>query len=234
MLLNKVNIVALLLLAVGLLGAGAAWQAAEEKPAPTTVPCKRLMKVPSPIDGIIAVIGREIAKDERAPADQVITVRSRDGEQKYRRLDVGDRIKEGAMLARLDDRLARNEVAIQKAKVNGARANYEGAIKAKYEAQAYLDRTDRLVMEAGRKGSIVSPEDYSRAVIARDRSKYEEESKKASLDIANLKLERAEINLEKYTIRSPVQGIITTIYKERGEAAHRLEPVFQIEILPDR
>ena len=247
MFLNRIKVVITMVLAAGMLSAGAAWQAgvfaspeqaepqaAAEKPAPKAAPARRLMKLPSPVEGILAVIGREITQGENVPAVQVITLRTRDGEQKYRRLQVGDRVKEGEMLARLDDRLARTELAIQKAKVDVAKAEYDGAIKKKYDAQARLDRADRLVMEGGRKGSIVSPEDYSMAVLTRDSQKSEEDAKKAALDVAKLEMERAEINLEKCAIRSPFAGVITAIYKERGEAVQRLEPIFQIEILPAR
>ncbi len=231
MFLNRIKVVVSFVLAVGMLSAGAAWEAgvfaapeqttqqtAAEKAARQTTESKRLMAVPSPIDGIIVVIGEETIKE---------------GKQKPRRLQVGDRVKEGEMLARLDDRLARNELAIQKAKLSAAKAAFEAAVKTKYEAQARLDRADRLLQEAGRKGSIISAEDYSMAVITRDKEKYEEESKKAALDIAKLELERAMISLGKHVIRSPVTGAITAIYKERGEAVRRLEPVFQIEMLPN-
>jgi RNA polymerase sigma factor (sigma-70 family) len=247
MLLNRLKVTIALVLAMGIVGAGAAWQAgalaapeqaapqaATEKPAPSAPPSKRLMRVPSPVDGIIAVIGREIAKEEKVPADQIITLRTRDGERKYRRLQIGDHVKEGEVLALLDDPLARTEVAIEKAKVEIAKADYEGAVKRKLEAQARLDRADRLVMEGGRKGAIVSSEDYAMAVLTRDSQKWEEDSKKAALDVAKLNLERAEINLEKCVIRAPVQGTFRAIYKERGEAVQRLEPVVQLEIMPHR
>jgi hypothetical protein len=42
------------------------------------------------------------------------------------------------------------------------------------------------------------------------------------------------IELDKHTIRSPVRGVVTAIYRQPGEAVRELEPVVQIEITPAR
>jgi len=268
MFLNKLKVVVLVVLGLGLLGTGAsavcqvgpfaaggqgsqppvekqggpiaaggqaARPAVEKKASPDASPHNRLVNVVSLIDGVIVVIGREVKDSETLPADQVVTVRIGKGEKKYRRLREGDRVEEGEMLVRLDDRLARNDLAVQQAKLTAAKADYDAAIKTKLEAQARLDRLDRLQPGAGKaskdgKGALVSPEDYGSAVLTRDRCKFEEESKRASVVIAKLDVERAEIILEKYAIRSPARGVINVIYRVRGEAVQRLDALLKIEI----
>ena len=59
------------------------------------------------------------------PAEQVVTIRIGKAEKKYRRLREGDRIEEGEVLAQLDDRLARNDLAVQRAKLSAAGADLE-------------------------------------------------------------------------------------------------------------
>jgi RNA polymerase sigma factor (sigma-70 family) len=258
MLVKKLKVVALGVLVLTLLGLGGGAmsqvgpfisegqgsQAALEKQAPPNASArKRLVKIASPIEGVLLVIGRELKVKklpqgpmvEELPAEQVVTVRIGNGDKKkYRRHREGDRVEEGELLAKLDDRLALNELAVQKAKLTAAQAEYEAAIATKKEAQRRLDRMDALRVEAGRKGAIVSAEDYAAGVLTRDRYKAEEISKKAGLEVAKLDVERAEINLDNHRIRSPARGVITAIYKDRGEAVQRLEPVVQIEILAGR
>ena len=48
--------------------------------------------------------------------------------------------------------------------------------------------------------------------------------------MARLNVERANVNLEGYAIRSPARGVVTLIHKQRGEGVRRLEPVVQIEV----
>ena len=148
----------------------------------------------------------------------------------YRRLEENDRVKQYQMVALLDYSLALNEWDSKRAKIDAAKADYDGAIKKKYEAQARLDRADRLVMEAGRKGSIVSPEDYSMAVLTRDSQKYDEDSKKAALKAARIDAEQAQIVTRDHEIRDKIAGtsIIKTIYKRPGEAVKEQEPVLQL------
>jgi WD40 repeat protein len=148
----------------------------------------------------------------------------------YRRFEEGARVKEDQMVAMLDFSLALNDWDSKKAKIDAARADYEGAVKKKFEAQARLDRNVRLVQEAGRKGSVVSSEDYSMAVLTRDSQQYDEDSKKAVLKQTRIDAEQAQIITRDHEIRDKIAGtsIIKTIYKRGGEAVREQEPVLQL------
>ena len=60
-------------------------------------------------------------------------------------------------------------------------------------------------------------------------------AKEAAVRQARLELERAEIVLESYEVRSPVRGVIKEIYLLPGEAVRKYEPVFAIQLArPDK
>jgi WD40 repeat protein len=148
----------------------------------------------------------------------------------YRRFEEGARVKEDQMVAMLDFSLALNDWDSKKAKIDAAKADFDSAIAKKFEAQARLDRADRLVMEAGRKGSIVSSEDYSMARLTRDSQKYDEDSKKAVYKQSRIDAEQSQIITRDHEIRDKIAGtsIIKTIYKRAGEAVKAQEPVLQL------
>jgi multidrug efflux pump subunit AcrA (membrane-fusion protein) len=209
---------------LGLTLAGTGAGAGDKKePAGDPAAMPKRVRVPSPQDGILFVVGTEAKQGAPGP-----TFKVRVGEEvrEYRRLRVGDKVGEGQMLAQLDDRLARNEVVLKKARLTAAEAESKSAEAMAKEAQARLDRLDRLRRTDARLGA----EEYSAAVLTRDKHRDETASKKAAVKVAQLELERAQTVLEMYTIRSPVSGVLRAIRKHRGEAVRKLETVFEIEI----
>src|SRR5207244_3133008 len=78
--------------------------------------------------------------------------------------------------------------------------------------------------------SIVPVEDYSAAVLTRDRYKYEEEAKKVGVTAARIDAEQAHIIYQEHEIRDKIPGtsIIKTIYKHRGEAVKEQDPIMQL------
>src|SRR5262249_14510822 len=86
---------------------GAAAPVIQESPKPPTPqePARNTVEVPSQRDGVLAVAGKWVKTGTGAEA-------------KYARWKVGDKVEERELLARLDDRLARDDVAIAQAKVN--------------------------------------------------------------------------------------------------------------------
>jgi len=186
---------------------------------------KHLVEVPSRREGIVVLIGTEIKEGENLPADRIVTDKIGDEVKKYRRWKEGDRVEEGQLLARLDDRLARDEVAIRIAKLKVAEADYQAVQKTKTEAESRL----RTALELFKKGAL-SGEEVRGAQLTYDRYVSEEISKQQAIEVANREVKQAETLLEMYEIRSPVRGMIKVIYKHKGEAAKNLEPVFQIEI----
>src|SRR5208282_3868468 len=105
--------------------------------------------------------------------DQIVSVKTGEGKKEYGRLREGDRVEDGTLLALVDDRLARNGLAIQIARLAAAEADLEAAVATSKEAQARLDRADRLLVKGEH---IFSAEEYNAMVLTRDRYKAEEKS----------------------------------------------------------
>jgi RNA polymerase sigma factor (sigma-70 family) len=203
--------------------------AESESPAAAGAKDKDLLDIPSNRDSILLVLGTEIEQGKKVPPEQVITVKI-DGEQrKYRRLRVGDTVEEGQLPARLDDRLARDDLEAKKSKVEAAAADFTAAVKTRDEAEQRYLTIKRL--EAANK-KVASPEDVRGALLTWDRYKYEVVAKKAAVAAANVEVKSAQTVVEMYEVRSPARGVITHIYKRRGEAVKYLEPVVQIRV-PD-
>src|SRR5205807_1604705 len=80
--------------------------------------------VASAREGIVVFVGTEVKQGERVPAEEVVKVRTPEGDRQFRRLREGDAVEAGQFLARVDDRLARAEVAIRQQRVLAARTEF--------------------------------------------------------------------------------------------------------------
>jgi RNA polymerase sigma factor (sigma-70 family) len=201
------------------------------KEGAAAAPLMRVVRVPSPQDGILLAVGTEVKKgDAAAAAKGLLRVEVGKEVRLYRRLREGDRVERGQVLAQLDDRLARLEVAIKKARVSAAKVEYPAALAMAREAQARLDRLDQL---KNQNRNLVSAEEYTAAVLTRDKHEQEKVSKGEQVKLSEIELKQAQILLEMYTIRSPVRGVLSRIHKYRGEAVRGLETVFEVQA-PDR
>jgi RNA polymerase sigma factor (sigma-70 family) len=238
--LTKLKIAAAVLLAAGVIGVGAGGATyrtlaagrpnadSEQAAAPNRSARRDRVEVPSRRDGVLLVIGTEIKDGEKVPTEQLIVVKVEGEEKKYRRLREGDTVEEGQLLARVDDALARDEVASKKTAVDVAKADWEASIRARDEALERYKTLNNLYNQP--LGKPVSLEDLRGAKLTYDRYFFEEISKKAAIAKAEAELRQAQTVLRMHEIRSPVRGVLRDIYKNRGEAVKALEPVVQIRI----
>jgi multidrug efflux pump subunit AcrA (membrane-fusion protein) len=230
------------LLAAGVIGTGAgtvsfyvlAAEAADvknDKPQPLVAsdPDERTnqCRLPARYDGVILVIGTDIKPGEKVAPDRLITVKVGTEVKQYRRLKKGDTVEEGQLLARLDDRLPRSEVAIKVRKVEASKAEYDAAVKAREEFRQRLATQTKL-----RAGSpmATSLEDLRAVQLLYDRSLLDAVAKQQAVEVAQLELKQAQTVLEMYEIRSPVRGVVKSIRKHPGEAVRSLETVLIIQI----
>jgi multidrug efflux pump subunit AcrA (membrane-fusion protein) len=183
-----------------------------------------VVRVPSPEDGILIVIGTEVK--EKAAKGRIIKVRIGKEERQYRKLREGDKVEAGQMVAQLEDRLARNEVAYRKAKLAAAKADHQVSVAMAREAEARLKRLNDLKRRAPQ---AVSEEEYLAAVLTKERYRQEEIARKEGVKAAEAELQRAQIVLEMYTIRSPVSGVIRMIHWQCGEGVRRLDTLLEIQ-----
>jgi multidrug efflux pump subunit AcrA (membrane-fusion protein) len=184
-----------------------------------------LHRLASPVDGIVLFVGTpgEPAGPAVAGEQKVeVKVGGKSIAWNYRRLKEGDLVDRGQILVQLDPRLALNDRLYKKAKVAAAQADHAAATATAKEAQARLDRLERLTQAGGNRG-LVSEEDHSAAVLARNKYAQEEISKREAVNMAVLESARAEMLLEMHQIRSPVRGIVRAIHKNSGEGVRALD-----------
>jgi hypothetical protein len=131
--------IALLLLAAAVAASGGA-----AEPAAGANGRGKLVEIPSRFDGIVLLIGREVRQGEEVPADQLFTVRIGEVARKYRRLEVGDAVEAGEVLARLDDLLVRDELVLKKQKVSAAETGWKATLKTRDEAEQRYQTMWRL------------------------------------------------------------------------------------------
>jgi multidrug efflux pump subunit AcrA (membrane-fusion protein) len=239
--MHRFKVAAVVLLVLGILVAGAGMFAMHllaadpagadpnpAKAAPKPVGKRKVtVKVPGQRDSVLLVLGTEIQKGEKVPAERIVPVKVGDRVVKYRRLEEGDVVEEGQLLGRLDDRLARNEWAMQKQKVLIRQAEWRAAQSLSKMYEDDVKRLDELI-----KAKAASTTEY--AVAKRQQEKYAQEAiaKKEMVKLAELEANQALLILELYEIRSPVRGVIRTVYRQPGEAVKAFDPVVLVEVAP--
>jgi multidrug resistance efflux pump len=190
-----------------------------------------VVRVRSPLDGTVLALAREVKPGERVPAGDRVTWGSGKEARKLRRLHEGDAVEPGQLLVVLEDTRAGLELAGAKAELDAAQADQEAAKATFREAQFRLDRLEKL-KAAG--APLVSAEEYSAAVLYRDRNKQEEVSKAAGVATAEAKVRLAEFRLGEHQIRSAWHGTILAFQVQPGEVVLRGEPLLEIRLTRKR
>ncbi|GBD03059.1 Multidrug resistance protein MdtA [bacterium HR19] len=124
-------------------------------------------------------------------------------------VDIGDRVKEGQLLAKIDDKDYRN--AVERAKFDLER------IKSQLElAKINFERAEKLIQTKS-----IPQAEY-------DSAKSNYESLKASYELAQKALEKAQIDLAETNIFSPYDGIVV---EKRADVGTVVSPQIPILIL---
>jgi RNA polymerase sigma factor (sigma-70 family) len=215
----------------GLIYRDLAGEPAKAAGAPAAAPAdandgRQLVDVPSQVDGVLLFVGTEVKDGEKVPAGRLLKIKVGDEEKKVRRLRAGDTVEEGQLLARLEDPVARDLLAIKDQQVDSAKADWKASIKTRDEAEQRYRTMERQYN--GGTARTVSLEDLRGAKLTWDRYFFEEISKKQAITEAELEARLARTRMKMHEIRSPVGGVITKFYKHRGEAVKAYEPVLQI------
>jgi tetratricopeptide (TPR) repeat protein len=200
------------------------------RPAPGAVPglpaLGPTLDALSPRHGVLLLIGTEIAQGEEVSPDKLVVAQVGGGVKKYRRLVVGDRVVFGQLLAHLDDRRAVEELAARRQKAAAALAALAAAGQARDEAE----RRYRTAQQLRRKNEV-SEEELERAMLTWAIAVGQAESGKAELEAAQDAVKQAQTVLGLHEIRSPVGGMIKSIYTSPGSAIRSLQPMLGIQEL---
>jgi len=240
MLLTKIKVGTGLLLLATMAISSAGWSIIQTKAgqptetskkdanAPTKIRVEKsthLVKVPSLLDGIVQFIGTDINEGEIVPPEKTISVQVGGVRKIFRPLKKGDSVKEGQLLARLDDRLARAQMAVQESKVRSSKADFDGAKAIAEEAENKL----KIAEDLHRKHAIAL-EDFRSAQLTGSKMHFDMMTKKEAVKQAELEMEQVQTLIELHEIRCGVKGVIAVIHKRSGEGIRKFETVFEIEV----
>jgi WD40 repeat protein len=139
-------------------------------------------------------------------------------------VELGQRVRRGQLLGRLDDRQLRPQVALLELRA--------ASRSAELIAKAQRDEADgkvKYARRANRSGlKSVSDLEYQNYLYQRERFTQEMHKAREDREAARQELEKARRLLELHRIRSRLDGEIVKIYKRSGEAVKQGEPLFRI------
>lgn len=146
--------------------------------------------------------------------------------REYRRLDVGDEVKSGQMVALVDPTLAIKEMAIKNSQVNAAEADVLASYKTKVEL---LRRYEAMEKSIQRVPGSVSKDDLEGTRLQYEKYAQEQVAKEAAVIKAQQELLQSIAILGKHEVRATIDGTVKMIYKNRGDAVKNLDPILQIQ-----
>jgi len=153
------------------------------------------------------------------------------------RSDVGNRVTKGSVLARLDDREQKAQVARSKAAVEQAGANLQKANAGVQKAQANYENAKRISerRQALVQSKSASVETAETAQAAQDAAlgdlnlaKSDVSVGKAAISDAKAQEQQQEVILDFHTLTAPYDAMVTARLKELGSALGAGEPVFTL------
>ena len=134
----------------------------------------------------------------------------------------GDAVKKGELVAKLRDEVAAAELAVAEKK-----ASSDLAIQYAQKARDFsvVDHKRQLDLKA--KGAT-SSFDVERAEVVAQRSEIEVEQAREQRELDELSRDLAQARLAMYHIESPLEGVVTSVYKYPGEAVRQGDPILEI------
>jgi RND family efflux transporter MFP subunit len=183
-----------------------AWFIGREEPVEVTVAIARAMPAAQGGTSVLDATGYVTAR-RQATVSAKITGKVRDV-----RIEEGQRVAAGDVLATLDDSEARVEVELRRAQVASARAQKVEAEAASANAERESRRQEEL---AGRRLTSASALDAARteAEVSRARAS----SQASAVRVAEEALRAALVQLDNTVVRAPFAGIVTVKAAQPGE-----------------
>jgi WD40 repeat protein/biotin carboxyl carrier protein len=150
--------------------------------------------------------------------------------RRFRKLDVGDKVQAGQILAQINPQIAVDELGTKVAKLGASEAERRASGKTKDEAQRrYMSMRNQEQRVPG----SVSQDDLQGALLSWHRYTEEEIAKNEAVLVAQRELNATLTTLNMHEIKSLVTGEIRVIYKNRGDAVKNLEPVLEVQNLQE-
>jgi len=192
-----------LLPALAVLALLSACQREVEKPQPEIRPVRALTIERRAAGGVVSITGTVQAQNEVNQSFRI------DGRLIERLVDVGDTVKVGQLIARLDPQNEESGVQAARAQLSGAQARL-------IEARANFDRMRDLVAE-----DAVSRAQYDQAEALRKTAESQVEAAQSQLNLAQNRLSYTRLS-------SNVAGVVTTRGPEPGEVVTPGRTIVQV------
>lgn len=142
-------------------------------------------------------------------------------------VEEGDTVREGALLARLDDREVRNELAQAEIAVSQSEVALEQARVKAQLSKASFERAQSLFEQR-----LTSREEFDQASLANRTDSLALENAQRQLEAARARLEAARIQLDYTTVVSPISGVVTQRLVDVGSRVNPGEALFQVQEFP--
>ncbi len=192
--------------AVLVLGAVGTWWLTRDPAIEVTVEPARDMPATSAGTSVLDATGYVTAR-RQATVSAKITGKVRDV-----RIEEGQRVAAGDILATLDDSEARVEVALREAQVAAARAQQAEAEAARANAEREYQRAQEL---ANLKLTSVSALDAARTQSESLAARAS--SQQSAIKVAQQSLQAARVQLDNTVVRAPFAGVVTVKAAQPGE-----------------
>jgi len=159
-------------------------------------------------------------------------------------VQVGDIVRKGDTVVRLNDAVIRAELKVIEAQYNEAKTNAESDVlidfaivkrdTAKVELDVRIDANKKAAKQIDR-GPVFTATEINRAEL--DVKQGDAEIKKATHDkkVASLaavtksvEMEAKQIELEQYSVQSEIDGIVTEVVHPAGESVRQGDPILTI------
>jgi RND family efflux transporter MFP subunit len=183
-----------------------AWFFGREKPLEVEVAAARAMPATTAGTSVLDATGYVTAR-RQATVSAKITGKVRDV-----RIEEGQRVKAGDVLATLDDAEARVESQLRRAQVTAARAQLAEAEAASANADREYKRQQDL---ADRKLTSISALDAARTQSEAFRARVA--SQTSAIRVAEEALQAAQVQLDNTIVRAPFDGVVTVKAAQPGE-----------------
>lgn len=144
-------------------------------------------------------------------------------------VDVNDRVRRGQVLAQIDTAKLVDEVQRSRASLRGAEARVGQTTATIEQTRSELQRLRDV--NARSEGRVPAKIELESAEAAYERALADDRSVRAQVDEARASLETADTNVEKASIRSPIDGVILARSIEPGQtvaAAFQVATLFTI------
>ena len=208
-----------LLLVAGLVALLVGWpRVSREAPAPAA-PAPAPVPTALPAGGGPGFLGVVIAEGS-------VDVAARfDGRLRGVEVQVGDRVRRGEVLARLEEQPLRHELSITEADLRAARAEEDVARISLAEARESLERGggDRLVGLGA-----VSAEEQARLRFAEQRAQARLETASAQVQRHQARVEQLRLQLSEAVLTAPFDGRVSMRYLDPGALVKAGQPVVHV------